>query len=159
MINPLIKIFGAFVLLSAIVSCDSNKVFEEYIEVENANWLKENVASFEFTAKDTNTAHNLYINIRNTGSYGYSNLYLFVTMQGPNGGLLKDTVNCVLANNRGRWLGSGVGDLWDLRIPYVGGFKFAQSGNYIVSLEQAMRVEGGLEGITDVGLRVERVQK
>jgi len=158
MINPLIKIFGAFVLLLAIVSCDSNKVFEEYIEVENANWLKENVASFEFTAKDTNTAHNLYINVRNTGFYGYSNLYLFVTMQGPNGGLLKDTVNCVLANNRGKWLGSGVGDLWDLRIPYVGGFKFAQSGNYIVSLEQAMRVEGGLEGITDVGLRVEKAK-
>ena len=80
-------------------------------------------------------------------------------MKGPNGGLLKDTVNCVLADNRGKWLGKGVGDLWDLRIPYVGGFKFAQSGKYIISLEQAMRVEDGLKGITDVGLRVETTNK
>ena len=155
MTKPVIKILGAFLLMIGLVSCDSNKVFEEYIEVENATWIKDNVASFEFNAKDTTTAHNLYINVRNTGDYAYSNLYLFVTMQGPNGGLLKDTVNCVLADSRGKWLGNGVGDLWDLRIPYVGGFKFAQSGKYIVTLEQAMRVEGGIECITDIGLRVE----
>ena len=148
----------AAILLLGLLSCDSNKVFEAYIEVEKANWGKENIASFEFLAKDTTTAHNLYINVRNTGDYAYSNIYLFVTMQGPNGGLLKDTVNCILADNRGKWLGKGVGDLWDLRIPYVGGFKFAQAGNYIVSLEQAMRVEDGLDGITDIGLRVETVK-
>jgi gliding motility-associated lipoprotein GldH len=158
MINFFIKILGLSLLVVLTSSCDSNKIFEEYIEVENANWKKENIASFEFNAKDTTTAHNLYINVRNTGTYSYSNLYLFVTMQGPSGGLLKDTVNCILADNRGKWLGSGVGDLWDLRIPYVGGFKFAQSGNYIVTLEQGMRVEAGLEGITDIGLRVEMVK-
>lgn len=147
-----------FILMIGLLSCDSNKVFDKYVEVENANWKKENVASFEFFAKDTTAAHNLYINVRNTGTYSYSNLYLFVTMQGPNGGLIKDTVNCILADNRGKWLGNGVGDLWDLRIPYVGGFKFAQSGSYIVKLEQAMRVENGLEGITDIGLRVETVK-
>jgi gliding motility-associated lipoprotein GldH len=158
MINFFINILGLSLLVVLTSSCDSNKIFEEYIEVENANWKKENIASFEFNAKDTTTAHNLYINVRNTGTYSYSNLYLFVTMQGPSGGLLKDTVNCILADNRGKWLGSGVGDLWDLRIPYVGGFKFAQSGNYIVTLEQAMRAEGGLDGITDIGLRVEMVK-
>ncbi len=158
MIKRFLKILGIFFLITGLISCDSNKVFEEYIEVKGANWQKEDVASFEFEAKDTTDAHNLYINVRNTGGYQYSNLYLFVTMQGPNGGLLKDTVNCVLADNRGKWLGKGIGDLWDLRIPYVGGFKFAQSGKYIVSLEQAMRTEDGLDGITDVGLRVETVK-
>lgn len=151
------KIAIIFLLLT-LFSCDTNKVFEEYIEVENANWQKENVASFEFIAKDTITAHNIYINIRNTGDYSYSNLYMFVTMKGPNGGELKDTVNCILADNRGKWLGSGVGDLWDLQIPYVGGFKFAQTGSYIISYEQAMRVENGLKGITDIGLRVETAE-
>jgi len=158
MINNISKILGISLFLLGLTSCDANKVFEEYIEVENANWQKENIASFEFTAKDTVTPHNLYINVRNTGTYAYSNIYLFVTMQGPDGGILKDTVNCILADNRGKWLGNGVGDLWDLRIPYVGGFKFAQSGLYTVTLEQAMRVDNGLEGITDIGLRVEKVK-
>lgn len=155
MINKASKILGVLFFILGLVSCDANKVFEEYTEVENASWQQENIASFEFLASDTIAAHNLYINVRNTGTYAYSNLYLFVTMQGPNGGLLKDTVNCILADNRGKWLGKGIGDLWDLRIPYVGGFKFAQSGNYVVTLEQAMRVKDGLDGITDIGLRVE----
>jgi gliding motility-associated lipoprotein GldH len=148
--------FAFLVLL--ITSCDSNKVFEAYIEVENANWQKENIASFEFIATDTLVAHNLYINVRNTGMYPYRNLYLFVTMKGPNGAMLQDTVNCILADNRGKWRGNGIGNLWDLKIPYVGGFKFAKTGNYIVSLEQGMRVENGLQGITDIGLSVEKAK-
>ena len=45
MINPFIKILGVLFLMSGLISCDSNKVFEEYIEVKGANWQKENVAS------------------------------------------------------------------------------------------------------------------
>ncbi|HRN42503.1 MAG TPA: hypothetical protein PK649_10595 [Vicingus sp.] len=41
----------------------------------------------------------------------------------------------------------------------MGGFKFAKSGTYNFSLEQAMRVENGLEGISDVGLRIEKLDK
>lgn len=146
-------------LVLCCISCDSNKVFDEYMEIEQGNWANDQVATFQFEAQDTVTAHNLYINVRNKGNYKYSNLYLFVTLKGPNGNELRDTVNCILADNHGKWLGSGIGDLWDLRVPYIGGFKFAQKGTYVVSLEQAMRVEEGLEGITDVGLRVEKADK
>ena len=139
-----------------LYACDGNKVYEEYIEVDNANWKKENIANFSFTIEDTLTPHNLYLNIRNTGDYPKSNLYIFVKIQGPDGNFNIDTVNCVLADNRGKWKGTGVGDLWDLRIPYIGGFKFAQKGEYNVSFEQAMRVKDGLKGITDVGLRIEK---
>ena len=150
------KITVAFLLSLILFSCDGNKIFEEYIEVENADWKKENIANFSFVIEDTISAHNLYLNVRNTGDYPYSNLYMFVKIKGPDGNFNVDTVNCKLADNRGEWLGKGVGDLWDLKIPYIGAFKFAQSGEYNVSFEQAMRVEDGLKGITDVGLRVEK---
>jgi len=152
---------GSFFILAIfslllLNSCDGNKVFEQYIEVENAIWHKENIAKFNIDIKDTSSMHNLYINVRNKGNYPYSNLYLFVTIQGPDGSQQTDTVNCILADKRGKWLGKGIGDLWDLKMPYIGGFKFAQSGNYTFMYEQAMRVENGLKGITDVGLRIER---
>ncbi len=155
--HKLLKITFSLVMFLGLYSCDSNKVYEEYIEVEGALWKKENIANFKFLAEDTIAPHNLYINVRNTGDYAYSNLYLFVTLQGPDGNLLKDTVNCKLADKSGKWYGKGIGDLWDLQMPYIGGFKFAQKGEYTFSLEQAMRVENGLDGITDVGLRVETV--
>lgn len=150
------KIFFLFLFALIFASCDGNKVFEQYIEVENGVWQKENLAKFKVNIVDTTNAHNLYINIRNKGDYAFSNLYLFVTIQGPEGGSSTDTVNCVLADKRGKWLGKGIGDLWDLRLPYIGGFKFAKPGDYVFTFEQAMRVENGLEGITDLGLRIER---
>lgn len=156
--NTLSKIL-IVVISTVLLSCDGNKVFEEYIEVDGANWKKENIANFSFNITDTVNPHNLYLNIRNTGDYPKSNLYIFVKIKGPDGNFNVDTVNCQLADKRGKWLGKGVGDLWDLKIPYIGGFKFTQSGEYNVSFEQAMRVEDGLKGITDVGLRVEKTEK
>lgn len=147
------SVFGLFLFL---ISCDSNKVFDQYMEVENATWKRENIAKFSVDIKDTTTTHNLYINLRNKGNYPYSNLYLFVKIEGPDGNFSIDTVNCILADKSGKWLGKGIGDLWDLQVPYIGGFKFAKSGEYQFSFEQAMRVENGLEGITDIGLRIER---
>lgn len=137
-------------------SCDNNKVFEEYAELQNGTWYREDPVDFSFDVLDTINAHNIYINIRNSGEYPYSNLYLFVTIKGPDGSSTIDTVNCQLADNRGKWKGKGIGDLWDLKIPYIGQFKFAQKGEYNISYEQAMREEKGLIGISDVGLRVEK---
>lgn len=155
--SPKFLLFSSiFGLLLFLISCDSNKVFDQYMEVENATWKRENIAKFSVDIKDTTAAHNLYINVRNKGNYPYSNLYLFIKIEGPDGNFSVDTVNCILADKSGKWLGKGIGDLWDVQVPYIGGFKFAKSGEYQFSFEQAMRVENGLEGITDIGLRIER---
>ena len=153
-----VNILSVFLMSIFLYACDGNKVYEEYVEVVNADWKKENIANFSFNITDTVSPHNLYLNIRNTSDYPYSNMYLFVKIKGPDGNFNVDTVNCQLADKRGKWLGKGIGDLWDLKIPYIGGFKFVQSGEYNVSFEQAMRVDNGLKGISDVGLRVEKTE-
>ena len=37
------KIASGFVLSIILLSCDDNKVFEDYIEVESADWKKVNI--------------------------------------------------------------------------------------------------------------------
>jgi gliding motility-associated lipoprotein GldH len=54
-------------------------------------------------------------------------------------------------------MGKGVGDLWDNQLLFKPSVKFPQAGKYKIEYEQAMRVDP-LPYITDVGLRVERVQ-
>lgn len=63
-----------FLLALFLFSCDNNKVFDQYIEVENGDWKRENVAKFTVNISDTTSAHNLYINVRNKGNYPFSNL-------------------------------------------------------------------------------------
>ncbi len=104
---------------------------------------------------DTVSLFNLFVNIRNTGNYKYSNLFLFVDVFQPEGKIERDTIECILADSRGKWLGSsGSGSIWDNQILFNRKARFPGVGKYVFRFTQAMR-EKELEGIMDVGLRIE----
>ena len=147
-------LFPLFLLL-AISSCDPDRLYEKNIKIPDGVWHRDNIVQFEFMVEDTISSHNLYINVRNTSLYPMSNLYLFVTTVAPSGHSVRDTVEIILADEKGKWLGSGLGDIWDLQQPYKRNVRFAQRGKYIFNYEQAMRTER-LPFILDVGLRVEK---
>jgi gliding motility-associated lipoprotein GldH len=136
-------------------SCDPARVYEKNIRIPDGIWFRDQPVGFEFTVEDTISAYNLYINVRNTSLYPMSNLYLFITTIAPSGHFIRDTVEVILADEKGKWLGSGLGDIWDLQQLYKRNVRFAQKGSYRFKYEQAMRAEK-LPFILDVGLRVEK---
>jgi gliding motility-associated lipoprotein GldH len=140
-----------------LVSCDPNRVYEKNFRIPDGVWTMNDPVRFEVIVADTITAHNLYINVRHTGMYPFSNLYLFVTTIAPSGHAIKDTVQIILADKKGKWLGNGLGDIWNNQRLYKEQVRFAQKGEYIFEYEQAMRLEK-LPFILDVGLRVEQAK-
>ena len=149
-----IRIILFFCIITFLAACDSNRVYEENKEIPEGNWSANNKVAFDFEIPDTTIVHNVYINVRNTSQYPKSNLYLFITSTYPDGKTSKDTVNCYLQDPNGKWLGNGIGDLWDNRLLFKPSVKFPKAGKYRIEYEQAMRLDP-LPGITDVGLRVE----
>jgi gliding motility-associated lipoprotein GldH len=148
----LIPLFGLIFL-----SCDPDRVYEKNIRIPDGIWDRNNPVYFEVIVQDTITPYNLYINIRNTSLYPFSNLYLFITTTAPSGHSVKDTVEVILADEKGEWLGKGLGDIWDLQKIYKQNVRFAQKGMYLFEYEQAMRMEK-LPFILDAGLRVEKTR-
>ncbi len=73
----------------------------------------------------------------------------------PDGFVSRDTLECILADESGAWLGDGSGDIFDNQILFKKNFKMKQKGNYVFVLEQGMRVEN-LPMIMDVGIRLEK---
>ena len=142
-------------LILVLSSCDQSRVYEKNIKIPEGIWDRQNIIQFEIQIEDTITSHNLYVNVRNASLYPMSNLYLFITTTAPSGHSVRDTVDVILADEKGKWLGSGLGDIWDLQQMYKRNVRFAQSGKYSFSFEQAMRNEK-LPFILDVGLRVEK---
>jgi gliding motility-associated lipoprotein GldH len=144
-------------ILFALVftACDDAMVYEENSEITEAVWSISDEKEFEFEINDTVTLHNLLINVRNGENYPYSNLFLFVELQFPNGKRAVDTLECYLADPTGAWIGTGIGDIYDSRFVYQKKKSFPLAGNYKVIIGQAMRVEE-LEGIYDVGFRLEK---
>ena len=141
--------------LIGITSCDRKRVFESYYELDKKGWNKDSVVVFNVNLTDTVRNNNLYIDIRNKGTYPYSNIYLFLTIGSPDGVFRTDTVELTLAEPSGRWKGSGIGGLHDNKILYKSSVYFPHKGDYKFMIKQGMR-DNVLEGIRDVGIRIEK---
>lgn len=150
----LIYILG-ILMMAGIYSCDHKKVFEAYRSLDEKGWNKDSVVVFKAVLSDTLRNHNMYVNIRNKGTYPYSNLWLFLSIGSPDGKLLTDTVEFSLAFPTGRWKGSGIGDLHDNQILYKSSVYFPHKGQYTFRIKQGMR-DNVLPGIRDVGIRIEK---
>jgi gliding motility-associated lipoprotein GldH len=150
-----------FVGLIFILSCDSNRVFEQNIKINDGNWKVSEVKKFEINILDTTSVMDVFVNVRHTSSYSYSNLWMFVNTIYPDGTKEKDTLQCVVAQASGKWLGRrGLADIWSLQAYYKTKI-FKQFGIHQIEIEQAMRYGSepniqNLKGITDVGLRIEK---
>jgi gliding motility-associated lipoprotein GldH len=139
-------------------SCDKARMFEQNQKINDYIWDVKDVKTFTVDVSDTISPHNFFINVRNADSYPFSNLYVFIKTTFPNGRFSHDTVECILANPEGHWLGKGLGDIWDNQIPFKKTKRFPLKGKYTFQLEQGMRVSR-LPQIMDVGLRIEKTIK
>lgn len=148
-----------FVLLMALlVGCDSNRLYEEYLEVDSEGWHADDIKKFEFEIEDTLSAVNLYINLRTSTDYPYSNIYLFLYSEYPGGYTDKDTLEFILAEPDGKWLGESSGTVVENKALISSGGRFGNRGTYVFKLQHGMREEI-LPEIIDVGMRVELAEQ
>jgi len=150
------KLIFPFLLL-LLASCNDKVLFDENREIEEMSWSLTNLKSFTYQVEDTLTPCNFYLNIRHSEDYAFSNLYLFMRTDFPNGEAARDTMEFVLQDNDGKWKGSGAGTIRDNSILFKKNLRFPLKGEYKFTLEQAMR-ETDLKGISEIGLRIEKYQ-
>ncbi|AEH00941.1 MULTISPECIES: gliding motility lipoprotein GldH [unclassified Lacinutrix] len=158
------KVAVLSVLIAVMLfSCDTNSVFDEYKAVPNV-WNKNEVVSFNVKVPDSTKPYNLFVNLRNTKEYKYSNLFLIVEMNFPKGKVIRDTLEYRMAKPNGELLGTGLTSVKENKLWYKENVVFSETGTYTVNIKQAMRNNGdingvtNLEGITDVGFRIEDVK-
>jgi len=152
----------SFLILVVVLvsSCDKKRVYDEYESIHE--WHKDSLVNFELDNIDSTKVYDLFINIRNNNDYQYSNLFLITEIKFPQGKVISDTLEYDMTKPNGEWLGTGFGDVKENKLWYKENVKFDESGNYKVSIQQAMRKNGEvngiqeLEGITDVGFRIEK---
>jgi len=149
------------ILFLGLTSCDSNRVFDAYKSVPD-QWHKDSVISFKIVPPDSLKPYNLFVNIRNTSAYKFSNLFLIVEMNFPHGKSVKDTLEYMMAKPNGEFLGKGFSDVKENKLWYKEGVVFSENGDYEVKIQHAMRENGKikgvehLDGITDIGFRIEQ---
>ena len=141
--------------LVIFISCDSSIVFEEYKSFENQNWNTDSAAFFNYAITDTTSKNIIKIKLRHTVEYEFQNLFLFIETD------VIDTVELILANKEGMWLGSGVGDVREFEFEYQNAKLFSKKGNFSFKIEQAMRYGETekinlLNSVLAVGISIEK---
>jgi gliding motility-associated lipoprotein GldH len=151
------QILAAISIVVLMFSCDKNRVFDEYKPIENKIWDKDSLLIFTVPITDTTHNYNIKFNVRNDVKYNFSNLWVFLEIIQPNGLSVTDTTEIGLADPSGQWLGNGFGGLKEKETLYRRNVYFPQSGNYKIKIRQGMR-EDKLKGISDFGIRIEKVK-
>lgn len=136
-------------------SCNKGIIYRKCIALPGNIWSVNNPLVFDVPVKDTINNYNIFITLRNTSSYDFNNLYLFIDIHSPMKITERDTMECILADADGRWLGNGLGDIWDNKFLFKKNVKFQKPGTYEFVFNQAMRLDS-LPMIMDAGISIEK---
>jgi gliding motility-associated lipoprotein GldH len=155
--NSILLVFVVFLFFS----CDKKRAFDDYKSVGSA-WNRDSIITFDLPVLDSTKQYNLFVNLRANNNYKYNNLFLIVSLEMQNGFTKVDTLEYAMADVEGNLLGDGFSDIKESKLFYKEKVKFR--GKYKVQIKQAVRETGKvpgvklLDGITDVGFRIEKTE-
>ncbi|MDR0748660.1 MAG: gliding motility lipoprotein GldH [Tannerellaceae bacterium] len=151
------KVNGIIVFLGCLFlfSCGKNQiVYNQYLAIDRSAWEKDKEYYFTFQVDDPAVPYNITLEIRNNNLYPYQNLWLFLQEDPPAGPIARDTMECMLADDFGKWVGSGI-SLFQTSFPVKTNYLFTDTGRYTFGFRQGMRNDT-LRGIQEIGLRIEK---
>lgn len=141
-----------------LAGCDNKVVYSGSSAMNNNTWNLMDIRTFEVPIVDTINSNNVYFTVRTGSSYPFRNIFLFVNTISPDGKTISDTLEYYLADESGDWFGKGFGDIKELKLPYKSNVYFPRIGTFRFTLQHGMRMED-LNGIYDIGVRIEKINK
>lgn len=153
----------AFTLLLSIpllTGCMESPYFQKDVTIPGYQWKYDYQPVFKVDIKDTSAMYHLYFIIRHTETYPFANLWMQIYTKEPNDTVFQQSrIEIPLAEESGKWLGRGMGEIWEQRMPITRNdapMIFKKPGTYEIKFEQNMRINP-LPEVLQVGLRVEKL--
>lgn len=157
-----IRIVIGFLIIILTAGCLSSPYYQKQYPMAHNEWSYDNKPSFKFEVTDTNALYNVYFLMRHTDAYPYSNIWLIVKTKKPGDSTFERTrLEIPLAEPSGKWLGRGMGGIWEHRMPISNNgdtVMLRKPGIWEIELEQNMRMNP-LPEVLQAGLRVEKTPK
>jgi gliding motility-associated lipoprotein GldH len=130
-------------------------VFNWRPAVANLLFLPNDTKKFNVEVDDTVGHYDLYIDLRHTESYPYSNIYMFMGISMPGVGKRVDSVGYFMQDQESRWLGNHSGSLITHQVLVKPNMRFPRKGKYVFSLSHAM-YDNPLQGVSDIGITINK---
>lgn len=157
---PLQRLLSVIALASVLFAgCMKSPYFQKDVTIPQYQWRYDYQPAFKVDIDDTAALYNLYFIVRHTEAYQFSNIWMWIYTKEPGDSTFKRSrIEIPLAEKSGKWLGRGMGEIWEQRMPITrddAPMVFKKAGTYTIRFEQNMRINP-LPEILQVGLRVEK---
>lgn len=149
-----LTILLGILLLSS--SCHRRVMYSSFYDMPTEGWHKDSILTFSYTPTDSVHDYSIRFVVRHTNQYPYQNMWLFVNHYVNDSVCLEaDTVECILADDYGRWYGKGI-SVYELPMVYMESYHYKRSSCntiFTLTLQQGMRSEM-LRGIQNIGVEI-----
>ncbi len=139
-------------LTCLILSCNKSNVFLH--NFEKNTWEMHDSVIFEFNISNIDNPYRLSFFFRNNLNYPYRNIFLFAETHDSLRVIKKDTVQYLVSDKYGKWLGRGFGKNRDNYFDFQNSIKFEHVGKHKIIIQHGMR-ERLLKGVVSIGFEIE----
>jgi len=144
-----------FILLAGLsfsmISCRSDKTFEQYKKLDKQSWNRFNILKFEIPISDTQTTVDIILALRHLPEFQIMELPINMTIYMPSGEMRTAEEVLKFIEKDGKRLSECLGDLCDITFNLREDFTFSETGTVRIEIENKWtKVE--LPGILEVGL-------
>jgi len=122
--------------LFVLSSCSSNVRYAEAKSVANQQWKQGDKIIFKVPIEDTSRIYDVILTVRTTADYPYSNLWMYLTVDGPLGKSQRFPMQIVTADPQGKWMGDKSGSTVAFS-KVITHDRFPKKGKYKFIFEQA----------------------
>ncbi|MDR1974984.1 MAG: gliding motility lipoprotein GldH [Bacteroidales bacterium] len=153
--KPVIKSVILLCFAATLFSCKNDTIIDGMYETPAPFWSPRQAIPIEANISDTAALYDVFFSVRNTTDYPYANAFFLVKTTFPSDEKYTDTIECILADATGRWLGGGMGHYRTRVFLMKNRIKFPRAGIYHFDIQHAMRSDT-LKEISDVGIKIKR---
>jgi len=141
-------------LFSSLLSCAEGEVYYRFHHIKNGKWYRDNtlVFSMDSVALSPAKRYDVTIEITTNRAYPYRDLWVQVDQNLTDTLFRSDTLHFRVADDYGRWLGSGAGELNQLSLPYLSSVRLV-TAHPVLRIKQTI-TDDPLTGIEKVGVKV-----
>lgn len=146
--------FGVLVIL-CLWSCKQQEVYYKFEPISQNQWDKGSELCFDLDSVTINPLQTYTINVEISHNiiYAYRTLWLYLDQTLQDNIIVRDTVECLLSNENGSWLGSGNGATRQLSFLYKTDISVDTTFQNQICISHGMQ-DLQLKGIEKIGLKI-----
>ncbi|WP_020529404.1 gliding motility lipoprotein GldH [Flexithrix dorotheae] len=143
------------ILVLFLVSCNENRVVNNYEGIAELNWERDNALSYTFDSPGEDIPYTVQIGLRHYTGIQYGDISVNLNMVTPSGESTDKEYIISLRDQNGDVKGSAMGDVTDIEVPVEEGMKFDEQGTYKFKISHTMEPEI-VSGVMEVGLVIDK---